>query len=114
MRGSFTIRMEARPTKVRIKVDATIIRTVIPVVFNRILDDLSLFTATIALVKINGTTTYLPTRIKSSVKKATAFAKAALSVGRIKAARTPKARPIKYLIQTFIVFHYNIVWNAMP
>ena len=63
---------------------------------------------------IRGTTTYLPILIKSSVRKVTAFAKAAFSVGRIKAASTPKARPIKYLIQTFIVYHYNIVWIAMP
>jgi hypothetical protein len=94
--------------------EATIIKTVIPVVLRRILEVLSLLTATIALVKIRGTTTYLPTLIKSSVRKATAFAKAAFSVGRIKAAKTPRARPIKYFIQTFIDFNYNIVWNAMP
>ena len=92
------------------------IRKVKPVVFKRSLEVLSLLIATIALVKSRGTTTYLPTRIKSSVKKATVFAKAAFSVGRIKAASTPKARPIKYLIQTFIVSiitYYGMQFHSM-
>ena len=46
-------------------------------------------------------------------KQAIALAKAAFSVGRIKAASTPKTRPIKYLIQTFIAIYYNTVFIAL-
>ena len=107
------MRMERRPTSVIIREESTIMSTVSPEVFHKSLELLSLFTATIALVKISGTTMYLPTRIKSSVRKAIAFAKAAFSVGRIKAASTPKATPSKYLIQTFISKYYNTVFTAL-
>lgn len=74
----------------------------------------NLFTAIIVVVKIKGTTIYLPTWINKSAKNDKNLTHATLSVGRINAASTPNATPIKYLIQTFIDFNYNILWIDIP
>ena len=65
-------------------------------------DVLNLFTETIAVEKIKGTTRYLPNLINNSVKKERKSAAFALSNGRINAAKIPSTIPIIYFNQTFI------------
>ena len=80
-------------------------------VFNKSFDERNLFTAQIAVVKIKGTTIYLPTRINNSDKNVSTLRHAGFSVGRIKAASIPNKTPNKYFAQTFISYNYNIIWK---
>lgn len=102
IRGSFTRRIERTPIRVKSKVDAKITKKVHKNVFKRIFADRNLLMAQIAVVKIKGTTIYLPILINNSDKNERTLRQVAFSVGRTKAARIPSATPIKYFTQTFI------------
>ena len=104
IRGSRTIRIERSPTRARIKEEATIKPAVQALDFKRIFDVLSLFIEIIAEENTIGTTRYRPKRTNKSVKKDITEVAATESAGRRTAVITPRAIPIKYLIQTFINF----------
>ena len=102
IRGSLTIRIERSPTKAR-RSDETIIKPNVQAEdFKRIFEVLSLLIATIAEEKTIGTTRYLPNRTNKSVKKVITDGAPTESTGKRTAVITPRAIPIKYLIQTFI------------
>ena len=81
-------------------------------IFHNNFAERNLFIAQITVEKTRGTTMYLPMRINKSVKNTTNSLTFTFSKGRINDAIIPKAIPIKYLIQTFILFHYIILWNV--
>ena len=104
MRGRRTIRIERSPTRAKIKEEATIKPAVQALDFKRIFEVLSLLIAIIAEENTIGTTRYRPKRTNNSVKKEITEAAATESAGKRTAVITPRAIPIKYLIQTFINF----------
>ena len=114
MRGSFTIRIEKRPTIVRMSDEITMIEKVHRIVFHKSFEERSLLIETIAVEKTSGITRYLPTLMNSSDKNERKFTHATLSVGSRNTAATPNKTPSKYLTQTFIIYDYNILWIAMP
>ena len=100
IRGNFTNKMEHNPIKVKIKDETIIIKKVQLIVLRTSFDVLNLFTETIAVEKIKGTTRYRPNLINNSVKKERKSAAFALSNGRINAAKIPSTIPIIYFNQT--------------
>lgn len=102
MRGSFTIKIERRPTTVRIRVEEIITIAVHLIVLKKSFDERSLLMETTVVQKTRGTTIYLPMRINNSVIKEIKAAKAALFIGRTIPATSPSTIPIKYFNQTFI------------
>ena len=102
IRGSFTINIERSPTRASSKEETTIKPVVQAVDFKRIFDVLSLLMAIIADEKTIGTTRYRPKRTNKSVRKVITDAAETESAGKRSAVITPRAIPIKYLIQTFI------------
>ena len=96
------MRMETIPTNASISEETTIKPAVQAVDFKRIFEVLSLLIAIIADEKTTGTTRYRPKRTNKSVSKVITEAAETESAGKRSAVITPRAIPIKYLIQTFI------------
>ena len=101
--GSFTIKMERRPRSARISVVPKTAIIVQSAVFPRSFVLLNWNTAVETPKKRSGRSVYLPNLTENSLKEATTEAIAGLFAGRIKAAPSPRAIAIKYLIQSFIM-----------
>lgn len=98
-----------KPTKVNKSEEITMIEKVQIVVFKINLELLNLQIETITEEKTIGITKYRPKFINNCVKNPKTSELFAPSKGRTKAETTPRAIPIKYLIQTFITSLYHIL-----
>lgn len=102
MRGRFTANIEISPRVVRSKDVAMIVPTVQNVVRNKKPSDLRRYAAIIPEKNKSGKSEYLPILTIISVIKESVALHRKSSKGKIKAAATPSAMPIKYFIQIFI------------